>query len=233
VHGSHSAVALAVTGALLLPASAGAVTFGSALGANRPANAGFGCESALRPNAFTGAPELQPTGHNTCSLRSNGRIGSNRNWALVPRRGRITSYAVRGGRNPARVRLTIFTGSTQFDPEFDPNTGSGNTYSCCTARFHGPIFRPRPGLVTRRAANIRVYNFHGRNGRTFFDVVGLTVIGPGSLPLFTEGRHFGFQNGSAMTTFYYPFARIGEPRPESNAVDGLELLLRWNFIPTT
>jgi hypothetical protein len=87
--------------------------------------------------------------------------------------------------------------------------------------------------VTRRAANIRVYNFHGRNGRTFFDVVGLTVIGPGSLPLFTEGRHFGFQNGSAMTSFYYPFARIGEPRPESNAVDGLELLLRWNFIPTT
>ncbi|MDT7803351.1 MAG: hypothetical protein QOI78_6784 [Actinomycetota bacterium] len=231
MHGSRLAAALAVSGALLLPSSAAAATFGSSLTANRPANAGFGCESALRPNAFTGAPELQPTGHNTCTLRSNGRVGSSRNWSGVPRNGRITSYSVRGARNPARVRLTIFTGSAQFDPELDPDAGGGSNYSCCTARYHGPIFRPRAGRVARRTANIRVYNFRRGDGRAFFDVVGLTVIGPGSLPLFTEGRHFGFQNGSAITTFYYPFARIGEPRPESNAVDGLELLLRWKFTP--
>lgn len=229
MHGLPPAAAGLVAAALLFPAGAGAVTFGSSLGPNRPSNAGFGCESMLRPNAFTGQPELQSTGHNTCSLRSNGRVGSNANWAGVPRNGRVVSYAVRGGRNPARVRLTIFTGSATFDPEFDPDEGPGNDYNCCTARYHGPIFRPRPGLVTRRAANIRVYNFR-RGIRQYFDVVGLTVIGPGSLPLFTEGRHFGFANGSAITTFYYPFARLREPRPESNAVDGLELLLRWTFV---
>jgi hypothetical protein len=226
-------VVLAVSAALTLPASAVAATFGSSLNRTRPGNAGFGCESALRPNIFTNQPELQPTGHNTCTLRSNGRVGSNANWAGVPHNGRITGYSVRGAsRNPARVRLTILTGSAQFDPELDPDRGGDSNYSCCTARFHGPIFRPPAGGVVRRAANIRVYNFRRRDGRAFFDVVGLTVIGPGNLPLFTEGRHFGFANGSAITTFYYPFTRINEPRPESNAVDGLELLLRWNFRPT-
>lgn len=50
--------------------------------------------------------------------------------------------------------------------------------------------------------------------------------------LFTERRHLQFANGAAFTTFYYPFTRRNEPRPESNAVDGLELLLRWTYTPT-
>ncbi|MDX6699501.1 MAG: hypothetical protein QOE65_2898 [Solirubrobacteraceae bacterium] len=197
---------------------------GSSLG--RPSNAGFGCESALRPNVFTNQPELQPTGQTTCSLRSNGRIGSNRNWAGVPRNGRVRGYSVRSGPNPARLRLTIFTGSLQFDPE-----GQTTNYSCCTARYLGPIFRPRRNAVTVRTTNLRVQAYRRPDGRAFFDVIGLTALGPGSLPLFTEGRHFGFAQGSAVTTFYYPFTRIGEPRPESNAIDGLELLLRWTFTP--
>lgn len=122
---------------LLLTGSAQAATFGSPL--NHPSNAGFGCESALRPSVFTGAPELQPTGHTTCTLRSNGRINSNRNWAGVPHNGRDTSYSVRSGANPAPLRLTILTGSLQFDPTpGDPAEVNNSNYSCCTARFFGP-----------------------------------------------------------------------------------------------
>jgi len=219
------AALLATAATLLLAASAQAATFGSPL--NRPANAGFGCESALRPNAFTGAPELQPTGHRTCTLRSNGRINTNQNWAGVPRNGRVTGFSVRAGRNPAPLRITILTGSTQTDPTGE----TSGDFSCCTARFHGPVFRPRPNAITRRRANIPVFNFRRRDGRSFFDVVAITAMGPGTLPLFTEGRHFGFQTGSSLTTFYYPHTRIDEPRPESNSVDGLELLMRWTFRP--
>jgi hypothetical protein len=216
------AVLPSLAATLMLATAADAATFGSTL--RRPSNAGFGCESALRPNAFTGAPELQPTGHRTCTLRSNGRVNSNRNWAGVPRTGRITRYSVRSGRNPAPLRLTILSGSLQVDP-----TGETSNYSCCTARLLGRRFRPRPNAVTTRRTNVRVYNFRRRDGRQFFDVVALTATGPGTLPLFTERRHFTFAGGSAMTTFYYPHTRRDEPRPESNAVDGLELLLRWTW----
>ncbi len=223
---SLRAVVLALAALLSVASAAQAATFGSPL--TRPSDAGFGCESALQPNPFTGAPELQPTGHTTCTLRSNGRVGSNRNWAGVPANGRITSFAVRSGDNPARLRLTILTGSSQFDPEGGPE-GSRSNYSCCTARRFGRTFRPRANAVTRKRVNIRVQNLRRNDGRQFFDVVGLTAVGPGTLPLSTERRHFAFQTGSAMTTFYYPFTRRGEPRPESNAVDGLELLLRWTW----
>jgi hypothetical protein len=218
---SRAAVA-AMSALLVCAASANAATFGSSLDAS--ANAGFGCESALRPDPFSGAPVLVPTGHRTCTLRSNGRVNSNRNWSAAPATGRVTRYAVRAGRNPARLRLTILSGSLQVDP-----TGETSNYSCCTARRFGPVFRPRANRVTRRRTNMRVFNYRRRDGRQFFDLIGLTAVGPGSLPLHTEGRHFSFQSGSAITTFYYPHTRRGEPRPESNAVDGLQLLLRWTW----
>lgn len=217
-----SASAALISALLVGAASADAATFGSSL--RPPANAGFGCESALQPDPFTGAPVLVPTGARTCTLRSNGRVNSNRNWAGVPANGRIKRYAVRAGRNPARLRLTILSGSLQVDP-----TGETSNYSCCTARRFGPVFRPRANRITRRRINMRVFNYRRRDGRQFFDLVGLTAVGPGSLPLFTEGRHFSFQSGSAITTFYYPHTRRGEPRPESNAIDGFELLLRWTW----
>ena len=216
------AVALALAATFAVAGVAEAATGGSSL--RRPANVGFGCEGALRPNVFTGVYEPQPTGHSTCTLRSLGFIATSRGGSIVPAgRGRITRIRVRSGPNPAPLRLTVLTASGAGDP-----TGqTGGSGSCCTARYHGRVFRPRANRVTTRRTNVRVSNYRNAAGRSFFDVVALSVMGPGTLPLHNEGGQGSYSG--ALTTFYYPYTRRREPRPEQNAIDGLELLFRWTW----
>jgi hypothetical protein len=208
--------------ALLTASAAEAAAGGSNL--RRPANVGFGCEAALRPNVFTGVYEPQPTGHSTCTLRSLGFIGTSRGGSIVPAgRGRITRIRVRSGANPAPLRLTVLTASGAGDPTGE----TGGSGSCCTARYHGRVFRPRANGVTTRRTNVRVSNYRNAAGRSFFDVVAVTATGPGTLPLHNEGGQGSYRG--ALTTFYYPYTRRREPRPEQNAIDGLEVLFRWTW----
>jgi hypothetical protein len=55
-------------------------------------------------------------------------------------------------------------------------------------------------------------------------------MGPGSLPLSSSGQHFTFFTGQHLSYFYYPFIRRDEPRVEANAIDGFEVLLRWEWV---
>lgn len=202
---------------------AGAVPFGSSL--NRPANTTFGCESAPVYDPFAGGATLQPTGHATCTLRSGGKIGSSRNWSNAPAPGRITRIRVRSGPNPAPLRLTILEGSTRSNP-----SGGGGEYLCCTARYLGRVFRPRANAVTSLPVSVGVSR--RRVGRTsYFDVVGLSVMGPGTLPLNDDGSGGQLRAGSPLTVFSYPYMRRGQPRVDGLPADALELLLRWEFVP--
>lgn len=206
---------------LVAAAPADAARFGSSL--RQPADAGFGCESVPTFDVFTGAPTLAPSGHTTCTVRSSGRIGSLKSWSAVPGKGRIVRISVRSGPSPAPLRLSVAAASTR-----ENESGGGGDFLCCTVRYLGPTFRPRPNAVTTRRVNVRVSAERDGNA-TYFDVVGLAAVGPGTLPLHDERTAGQFQQGSGLVSFGWPYVRRGETRIEQHRADGLELLFRWEF----
>ena len=214
-----SAAAVAV--GLIVGPPAHAASFGSSL--RQPANTAWGCESAPTYDVFTNRGTLQPSGVSTCTLRSGGRINSSRNWSNVPADGRVTRISVRSGSNPAPLRLTILQASTRSNI-----FGSGGQYSCCTPRYVGRVFRPRPNAVTTRRVNVRVSRDRVAN-RSYFDVVGLSAMGPGTLPLNDDNTSGQLRTGSPLSVFSYPYMRRGGTRVDAIPADGYELLFRWTF----
>jgi len=68
-----------------------------------------------------------------------------------------------------------------------------------------------------------------RPGLQTFDVVGISAVGPGTLPLFYQGTGGTFTQGMALTQQWFPVTALGDPRVEGYTMDGLELLLQWTF----
>jgi hypothetical protein len=198
------------------PASAGAVFFGSTLG--RP-NVGFGCEAAPILDPITGVPSLVATGQRTCTYRHLGYINRNRITSLVPAKGRIVRIRVRAGGNPAPLRLTILTASTS----------TLNGFTCCTARRFGRTFRPRANRITTIRTNMRVRRDNPTGSVQFTDVVALSAVGPGTLPLRDQGTAGTYTSGTALAAYYYPLTAIGDPRVEGGGADGLDVLFQWDF----
>jgi hypothetical protein len=62
-----------------------------------------------------GAVQLTPTNQVSCTYRHAGYLYSNRPTFIAPGTGRITAIKVRSGPNPAKLRLTILTGSSRVD----------------------------------------------------------------------------------------------------------------------
>lgn len=208
-----------------LAAPAGAANLGSAL--RSPANVGFGCEASPQPDPITGAIVLTPTGQTTCTVRSNGFIGSLRGSSVVPSSGRITRIRVRSGNNPAPLRLTILGAASSLNLDGSQIPG---TFSCCTARRFGRTFRPRPNAVTTRNVNVRVFSqIDAKNLSKTSDVVGLSAVGPGTLPLNNQGLAGSFQTGAALLSAFYPLTAKGDPRVEATSMTGFELLFQWRF----
>jgi hypothetical protein len=199
-------------------ATADAATYGSNL--RRAPNLSFGCESALVSNSITGAPTIVPSGQRTCTYRSLGVLGKIGIGSLVPSTGRITRVAVRSGRRPAPLRLTILESSG----------GGGQQGSCCTALKFGPIMRPKANATKSFNVNMRVHRIvDTRSGLVSTDVVGISAVGPGSLPLRATNGAGQFVFGQPITSFWYPLTRVGEPRVEAYTMPGLELLFQWTF----
>jgi hypothetical protein len=204
---------------LLVPVAAEARFLGSTL--RGPANVNFGCEAAPAFDPINGAPTLIATGQRTCTYRHVGYLGSNRITSLVPANGRIVRIRVRAGSNPAPLRLTIMSASSSLV----------NGFSCCTTRKFGRVFRPRANRITTIRTNMRVHRANPNGSSQFNDVVAISAVGPGTLPLRDQGTAGTFSNGSALASFLYPLAARGEPRVEDGKVDGLDVLLQWDFRP--
>jgi hypothetical protein len=163
---------------------------------------------------------LVPSGQRTCTYRSLGFVARPGGQSLAPSNGRITRIRVRAlrlrGMNPAPLRLTILTSSG----------------SCCTARYIGPVFRPRAdGRVTSVPVNVRVYRTVSDRRTQSNDVLGLSAVGRGTLPLRIRPNAGSFAIGNPIVTFWYPLTAIGQPRTEGYTMDGIELLFQWDFRP--
>jgi hypothetical protein len=193
-------------------------------------NANYGCESALIL-APLGGVQLAPTNQTSCTYRHGGYYGSNRFTFIAPGNGRITAIKVRSGPNPAKLRLTILTGSSRIDTR----TGRDlpGTYTCCTARFVGSAFRPKANATTKKKVNVRVFDVRDRRLRFRIhstDGVALTAVGPGTVPLQVRNDAGGYTPGIPIAIGYWPYTRVGEPRSaDGYSMTGIDLMFQWYF----
>ncbi len=177
-----------------------------------------------------GAVQLTPTNQVSCTYRHAGYLYSNRPTFIAPGTGRITAIKVRSGPNPAKLRLTILTGSSRVDT----TTGRDlpGTYTCCTARFVGRPFRPRANRTTTKKVNVRVFDVRDKRIRLRIhssDGLALTAVGPGTLPLQVRQDVGLFTPGIPMLTGYWPFTARGQPRVDGYSMPGIDLMFLWNF----
>ncbi len=226
----RGASVLVLTAALLALAAAPASArwYGSLLRGSP--NANYGCESALTL-APLGGVQLSPTNQTSCTYRHGGYYGSNRFTFVAPGNGRITAIKVRSGPNPAKLRLTILTGSSRIDTR----TGRDlpGTYTCCTARFVGRAFRPKANATTKKKVNVKVFDVRDRRLRFRIhstDGVALTAVGPGTVPLLVRNDVGGYTPGIPIAVGYWPYTRVGEPRSaDGYSMTGIDLMFQWYF----
>ena len=222
-------MAVAAAGCAALASPASARWFGSTLAG--PANATYGCESAL-VQAPLGGVELAPTGQTSCTYRHGGYLFSSRPTFIAPSTGRVTKIRVKSGANPALLRPTVLTGSSRVDT-FTGKDLPG-TYTCCTARFVGPAFKPRANATTTRRVKIKVFDVRNKaiNYRIHSsDGLALSAVGPGTVPLSIGPNPGGFETGTPIATGYWPRTRPNDPRVDGYSMTGVDLLFQWKFRP--
>ena len=213
----------------LIPATANAKWFGSTMKGS--ANATYGCSTAL---AFDGLGNLGlfPTNQKTCTYRHGGYLFRNRFTSVVPGTGRIHQIRVKSGPHPAKLRVTILTGSSRVST-FYPYRDLPGTYTCCTARAIGKAFRPKANRTTVRKVNIKVYDV--RSGKIQHrihstDVMALTAVSKGTLPLHIR-RDVGnsYATGTPTAIGFWPGTKRGDPRVDGYAMTGMDLLFGWDW----
>jgi hypothetical protein len=200
---------LTVSGVLALAGPASGAWFGSNM--RGEPNAAYGCESALILGPIGGV-ELSPTRQVTCTYRSAGYLNSLRPSFLVPSSGWIKRIQIRSGANPAPLRVTVLTASSRV--------------------FIGQVIHPRPNATTTTKVHIRMLSVRDKSIQIRIhstDGVGLSAVGPGTLPLHTDEAIGQIVEGEPITVGYWPLTRVGEPRVDGYSMTGLDLLLRWEF----
>ena len=164
---------------------------------------------------ISGAPTLVASGQTSCTLRNAGYLGSFQIASIVPGSGFIRDIRVRCGPNPAAMQIVIMSGSPGL-------------YG--TALRTSQVFVPRANTVTTVRVNLPVTRALSGSVQTT-DAVGLNVFGSGTMPLVDQGTGGTFATGSALLQHWYPIMRIGEPENgRAYTVDGIELLLAWEYI---
>jgi hypothetical protein len=221
--------ALALAAALTIAAPASARWYGSTM--QGTPNAGYGCESALILGPLGGV-ELAPTNQRSCTYRHGGYLGSLQPTAIVPGTGTIKRIQVRSGPSPAPLRLTVLSGSSRV------NTLTGEdlpgTYTCCTARYVGPLLRPKPNATTTWPVDVPVEDVRSKaiqNRIHSSDSLALSAAGPGTLPLHLTDGLGTLAPGAPLAIGFFPQTKVGEPRVDGYTMGGIDLLFRWDFRP--
>jgi hypothetical protein len=206
------AVAILVTAIVTIAAlapRADAVTFGSSLA--QTANLPFDC--GVRP--YIG--QNIATGAGTCTWWPAPLTAAS---TYVPvGQGRITAVRVRSGANPAPLRVTILS------------SGSG---LCCTSRSQSGVFQPTPDAVTTVPVDLPAGSGGdvNRGGSQYNDIVAISAVGPGTLPVHDFGTHGTFDTSIPAASFLHPELPVGASNTDAGWMDGYEVLLQADWCGT-
>ncbi len=206
-----AATALAL--ATIRSPAAQAATFGSDL--SQTPNLAFGCEA--RPYIALGGAQLIPTGTASCMWWSAPLTAAN---TYVPvGQGVITAARVRSGPNPAPLRIAVIS------------SGGG---LCCTHQRSSEIFRPAPNAVTTVPLALTAGSGldPNRPGSQYSDIVVVSAVGPGTLPVHDFGVHGTFNTSIPAASFLHPELTNGNSNTDVGWMDGYEVLLQVDWSPT-
>lgn len=221
---------------LLVPSAADAVTVTAGSDLGRAPNTTFGCESRPYPdiNSPTGQQFLA-TGLSSCTWWSitygpGGVVGGVSTY--VPRgAGRVLRARVRSGNNPAPLRIAIISSGSQ---------------SGFSGRAETAVFQPQANAVTTVPVNIVAGSGSTpgnppsadpndpNRGFAYNDVVAVTAVGPGTLPIAEQpGPHGNFANqssGRAFAQFTHPALSPDRVSGgDEGLMDGYEVLLNFDW----
>jgi hypothetical protein len=204
---------LALLAVLAAPAAAETVTIGSTL--QQTPNLAFGCEG--RPYPAGNGIQLLATGVSSCTWWSAPLTAAN---TYVPRgQGRVTSARVLSGPNPAPLRITILS------------SGSG---LCCTAQAVSAVFQPTPNAVTEVPLDLPAGSGldPNRQGGQYNDIVTVSAVGPGSLPVHDFGVHGTFNTSAPAASFLHPELVPNNSNTDVGWMDGYEVLMQFTWCGT-
>lgn len=207
-----AALACAAAGALAAAPRASAVTFGSSLA--QPADWPFGCEA--RPYPGLGGMQLIATGVTSCMWWPAPLTAAS---TYVPRgEGRVVAARVRSGANPAPLRIAVIS------------SGGG---LCCTARAASAVFQPAADAVTTVPLDLPASAGldPNRPGSQFNDIVVVSAVGPGRLPVHDLGAHNTFNTSIPAAAFLHPELTNGNSNTDVGWMDGFEVLLQVDWEP--
>jgi hypothetical protein len=205
--------AIALLAVLASPAAAETVTIGSPL--QQTPNLPFGCEA--RPYPGVNGMQLLATGVSSCTWWSAPLTAAN---TYVPRgAGRVTSARVLSGPNPAPLRITILS------------SGSG---LCCTAQAVSGVFQPTPNAVTQVPLDLPAGSGldPNRQGGQYNDIVTVSAVGPGSLPVHDFGVHGTFDTSAPAASFLHPELVPNNSNTDVGWMDGYEVLMQFTWCGT-
>jgi hypothetical protein len=191
----------------------------------------FGCET--RWQAGIAPPfvyERQPTGLTTCTAWQAGQTAND--TFLVPGPGTVTRVRVRSGPNPAPLRVTIIKRLFQKNP--NPPNQITDAICCTGTGRESATFQPQPNAVTEVAVNLPVTTTDSINGASgHWDIVALTAMGPGELPIASTGPHSLSVFNAPTTTVFYPKVETGlQGQAEHNFTNYVVLMnFDWTDAP--
>ena len=102
----------------------------------------------------------------------------------------------------------MLTGSSRVDT-FAGHDIPG-TYTCCTARYVGPPFRPKANAITTQRVKIHVFDVRSKDIRHRIhssDGLALSAVGPGTLPLGRSEALGSIVDGAPLATGFWPMTR--------------------------
>jgi len=205
-------LAATVGAAAGLPGAAGVVTLGSDL--SKAANWPFGCEA--RPYPGLGGMQLLSTGTTSCMWWPAPLTAAATYVPLGD--GHVVAARVRSGPSPAPLRISIVS------------SGGG---LCCTSRASSAVFQPTPNAVTSVPLSLPAGAGldPNRPGSQYNDIVVVSAVGPGTLPVHDNGVHGSFNTSGPAAAFLNPELTDGNSNTDVGWMDGFEVLLQVDWEP--
>jgi hypothetical protein len=176
------------------------------------------------------------SGQGTCTWFTVGRInrsatGFTRAGSTgAPSTGRIVSVAIKSRQSPAPLRITVVRQISQLAPD-----GRVFDTSCCFWEDESRVIRPRANRISRFRLNLHVETARFPDqGVAWLDYVAISGVGPGSLPIFSQGvaaHENAGTPGAYQSRAIWPRVRRGQGRIDGYGQSGFEVLTRYDFRP--